>query len=251
LTGDHYYADEIAFWANRVLLESSQQQRHGLLWVSHLELFAYALLHVIDAAAYLPDDNADKPYFAKMLAMNLQWLDDYAQEKPGTPTFSLDPNNDALGSLFVYHPDVQTAVTAYVSTESCGFIAWVIDHAAQQGFSAGLAARDRMVSFQISLLSNNATFPSRYGLEGNFFMGTVKAGVPNYFATLADLFAANFQELNGMLKSLLPPSAGARAAVVVGVTNHFPNAASAYTFLTPFYPVSKLRGDFALAPVAP
>ena len=66
LTGDRYYADEMAFWADYGLLASQpfyiRQGALGLLGDGSVRAMAWPLRNLTDAAAYLPDNDPNKAY---------------------------------------------------------------------------------------------------------------------------------------------------------------------------------------------
>ena len=94
VTGDRYYADEMKFWANYVLLETFQDGFYnarggghyqgpgsgtlihsgswGLLAPNETRGFGWGVRNLADAAAYLPDEDPLKPYFAEKIAHNLE-----------------------------------------------------------------------------------------------------------------------------------------------------------------------------------
>src|SRR5262249_25372273 len=80
VTGDRYYADEMAFWANFSLLRTFQDSHYnarggskGYLHPNETRGIAWCLRNLADAAAYLPDDEPVKPYLAQKVINNLEW----------------------------------------------------------------------------------------------------------------------------------------------------------------------------------
>ncbi len=153
ITGDRYYADEMAFWANYVLLVTWQDDEYnarggsqGLLHSNEVRGIAWGLRNIVDAAAYLPDSEPLKEYFAEKVRNNLVWLDNYAAGQ-----------NNPLSVLWAYkrpeNIDPGTDRKAWIALWEQDFLAWAIDHANKQGFSGGLLHRDKIVRLQINLFS--------------------------------------------------------------------------------------------------
>src|SRR5262249_51823973 len=100
VTGDRYYADEMAFWGNYVLIGTFQDSYYnrrgggmihgpgsnspvhpgswGSLMANEVRGIGWGLRNLVDAAAYLPDTDPMKRYFASKIANNLSDLDAYA-----------------------------------------------------------------------------------------------------------------------------------------------------------------------------
>src|SRR5262249_39428286 len=79
LTGDRYYAEEMAFWANYSMLRTDNADgvrgAEGILASNDVPGYAWALRNLADAAAYYPDGSPVKEYLARKLTSNLNWLD--------------------------------------------------------------------------------------------------------------------------------------------------------------------------------
>jgi hypothetical protein len=89
LTGDRYYAEEMAFWANYAMLRTDTQDgirgAQGILAANGAGGFGWALRNLADAAAYYPDASPVRAYLAGKVTANLQWLDAYADAVRTTP----------------------------------------------------------------------------------------------------------------------------------------------------------------------
>ncbi|RMD79661.1 MAG: hypothetical protein D6809_03065, partial [Gammaproteobacteria bacterium] len=73
LTGDHYYLEELIFWANYDLIANQVHNRDldkGLFWSQQVRGQAWTLRTVAQAAYILPDDHPFKAYFEEKLANN-------------------------------------------------------------------------------------------------------------------------------------------------------------------------------------
>ena len=83
LTGDRYYAEEMAFWANYGMVRTypgdGMRSSQGILANNEVRGFGWALRNLADAAAYYPDASPVKAYLSQKVINNLQWLDAYAR----------------------------------------------------------------------------------------------------------------------------------------------------------------------------
>ena len=68
LTGDRYYAEEMAFWANYGMLRTDDTDgirgSGGILAANGAGGYAWALRNLADAAAYYPDASPVRAYLA-------------------------------------------------------------------------------------------------------------------------------------------------------------------------------------------
>jgi Domain of unknown function (DUF4082)/PASTA domain len=142
LTGDRYYAEEMAFWANYGLLRTTGQDgirgANGILAANGAGGYAWALRNLADAAAYYPDASPVRAYLTTKVTANLQWLDAYAHAVQSTPNAPLLwPVQQSDGTL-VTRPTEQ------------GALAYAIDRASKQGFAGGLMHRDAIAKAQVA-----------------------------------------------------------------------------------------------------
>jgi len=82
LTGDRYYAEEMAFWAEYSMLRTypadGNRGSQGILEANEVRGYGWALRNLVDAAALYPDGSPVKAYLSDKVVANLQWLDNYA-----------------------------------------------------------------------------------------------------------------------------------------------------------------------------
>lgn len=191
ITGDRFYADELAFWSNYGLLHTFQdnfyhrrQGSAGLLVGNETRGIAWVMRNLADAAAYLPDSDPVKPYLAQKLLNNLRWADEYAVDHQ-TP----------LETVFETADRAKEGKVG-ISLWENNYVAWAIDHANRQGFSGGTKLRDRIARFQCRLYTDSA-FP-----RDCLGVGAWEVGVRNgdrledvsYFASLPELVEANIRD---------------------------------------------------------
>lgn len=150
-TGDRYYVDEMADWANYVLLSTNPEWRGntqggdgslGLLYANETRGIAWGLRNLTDAAAYLPDIDPRKAYFAAKVTNNLAWADTWARD--GWPR----DHGVAWHGMF-WDSERQADVTVLWMHD---YAAWAIRHAHQQGFTGGADWLRQIVNFHASWL---------------------------------------------------------------------------------------------------
>lgn len=227
LTGDRYYADEMAFWANYTMLQTFQDEYYnarggsmGLLGPNQVRGIGWGLRNLVDAAAYLPDADPMKAYLAEKVGYNLAWMDNYAN------TFQTP-----LGTLFEgrrnenFDPSMNDR--GWIALWEQNYVAWAIDHANKQGFEGGLALRDRIAGLQLDLFRNPVTRDSAAP-----YLIPVGDQVPRgsqnlrYYTDLRQLIVGRtpFQGYYGV---------DARLMLLIGVENNWDGAQEAYDYLHP------------------
>src|SRR5262249_43809681 len=143
LTGDRYYAEEMAFWANYGMLRTypadGVRGSQGILAYNEVRGYGWSLRNIVDAAAYYPGAEV-RTYLAKKVTSNLAWLDSYANAQ--------SPTANPFKILWLgKRPDGDQ----FISMWEQNYLAYAIDRAAKQGFGGGLAHRDAIARFQLTL----------------------------------------------------------------------------------------------------
>jgi hypothetical protein len=230
LTGDRYYADEMAFWANYALLSTFQDAyynarggKEGLLKSNEPRGIAWALRNLVDAAAYLPSGDPVRPFLAAKVANNLKWADKHAAEHK-TP----------LGTYFEGQgpEQVGTKVWAVPRPWQNNYVAWSLDHALAQGFSGGEELRDRLARFQYRLFTSK-DFPREYACPYTLVVGTQEGeGKVRYFDTLRQVFDATYGKPPGKPTSVAGYyGPDARLMLMIARKKRWPGADDAYKYL--------------------
>lgn len=234
LTGDRFYADEMSAWANYALLSTWQNKERnarggsaGLLQSNQVRGIGWSLRNLADAAAFLPDADPLKPYFAAKVANNLKWLDDFA-----------DSCKSPCGATFdSRRPENGPGKPAVEANWEERFVMWAIDRCNKLGFSGGLKLRDRIGKQTLSLFTAGADFPREYAAPYLLAVGNRDlAGKITYCQSLKECFDLTNKLPTGLRKPT--PFAGyygpdARLALLIGVENGWPGAKEALDWLTP------------------
>ena len=196
LTGEHFYADEVGFWANYAVLatwpgnsptddasraggNATAGSGRGILATNQVRGFAWGLRNISDAAAYLPDSDPMRQQFQRIVRENLTWLDDWAKRHAGPlkmawlPGYGteVDHNGQRFAQLWMYD-----------------YLAWSIQHALQLGFTGGTRFRDQVVRIQTELFVNTS-YNREFAGPGRLAIGRVSAvtGSTRYFSSLREV----------------------------------------------------------------
>jgi hypothetical protein len=231
ITGDRYYCDEMAFWANYALISTFQDGFYkarggsaGLLASNETRGIAWVLRNLADAAAYMPDDNPAKAYLTNKVENNLKWADKLAAEHK-TP----------LGTYFEGQAAEQTNTKTWALPRPWmnNYVAWSIDHASQQGFSGGLDLRDRLAQFQFKLFVSDE-YPRDYACPYTLVVGVYEGpGKVKYFESLAEMFKATYGTPPDKPTSIVGfYGVDARLILMIARKNHWKGADDAYKWLT-------------------
>lgn len=188
LTGDRYYADEMAFTANYHLLAwpgagDVLRKTEVLTGDGEVRGKAYSLRNLTDAAAWLPDSDPMKEYFRRKVDNTLTKWDSLARNT-STP----------LGNIFDETDQVDRS--RVVSKQwQLGALLWAVDHAQQLGSDSGDVLFERVAKFLIDSASHPDWLRGDDRRSAIYQIFVAKKDpvtkVPNYFATWADTEAEN------------------------------------------------------------
>ena len=209
VTGDHFYLEELQFWANYNMLQLNPGYRgyeKGLVKSDQVRGQAWSLRTLGQTAYITPDTDPLKSYFVQRVANNLDW---YAE------TYVKSPPN-ALG---VIDGSGQYAFTAAGYNTAAGdktgigpwqddFFTWSVGHLAELGFDAASPILAWKAKFPVGRM-----MASGYcWVDGAVYAMAVKptASSPLY-ATLAEAYQATMRDLDaGGAAVAMTNSTGAR-----------------------------------------
>jgi hypothetical protein len=99
VTGDHYYLEELQFWAMWDVFSSNPEYRQaarGLVQSDQLRGQAWTLRTLGEAAWITPDSDPLKPHFTKILASNLDWFNSAYTNNPAANALGVIVNGYAF-----------------------------------------------------------------------------------------------------------------------------------------------------------
>src|SRR4051812_26796375 len=228
MTGDRYYAEEMAFWADYAMLRTypgdGVRGAAGIVENNEVRGWGWALRNIADAAAYYPDASPVKAYLVQKVVNNLQYLDTFANA-------AFSPSNP-FNVLFINRrPDGGQ----YISLWEQSYLAHAIDRANQHGFSGGLLARDAVAKFHLKLFTSEPDYPKAQAGGYLIAVGTANATTPallgTFFTSMAQIWSAT-QGQERPFPGFYGPEA--RLNLILGIQNGFAGAQGAYDYLLPF-----------------
>jgi hypothetical protein len=233
LTGDRYYAEEMAFWANYSMMRTypadGVRGADGILAYNEVRGYGWALRNMADAAAFYPDTSAVKAYLAQKVVANLQWLDAYAnQQDPQTNPFQiLWRNKRPEGSQ-------------YIGLWEQSYLAFAIDRAYKLGFAGGLAHRDAIARLQLKLFTSEPEYPRAQAAPYVVGVGVASGSSFAFHTTMAQIWSATSNQTRPFAGYYGPE---ARLLLIMGVESGWAGAQSAYDYLWPFLGVTQFWGS--------
>lgn len=218
VTGDRFFADELAFWANFCLIGSfatddNRKGPQGLLIGNEVRGIGWGLRNLGDAAAYLPDDDPMKRYLAGKIWNNLTSLDQYAASFDSGPVQSIFPGRRPEDTAGRYQPYM------WISLWEQSYVAWAIDHVMAHGPVAGYdfrgggsKLRNRIARLQLALFTNPA-WPKAADRQAPYLLAVGRwiDGAPRhveYFRTLAEVATATFSVPSAAAPDFVRPFEG-------------------------------------------
>jgi hypothetical protein len=227
LTGDRYYAEEMAFWANYSMLRTyngeSDYQRgsDGILWANEVRGFGWALRNIADAAAYSPDA-AVASYLGQRVAANLAWLDQFVVDH----TIPGNPFNVMWPSKFL-----RPEGTEFIAPWELSYLAHGIDRANAHGFTGGKKMLDAITDLRLMLFRSEPTYPRVNAAPVVLHIGDL--WTDSFHQTLQELADANTNEdYHRDFAGFYGPEA--RLDLMAAIRNGRPGASGAYDYLWPF-----------------
>lgn len=203
VTGDRFFADEVAFWANFCLIGSfasdyNRKGAQGLLIGNEVRGIGWGLRNLGDAAAYLPDASPLKAYLASKVWNNLVNLDAYGKTFQSGPLQTVFPGRRPEDETSAYRPYM------WISLWEQSYLAWAIDRVRQHGqvtasynfANGGAILRDRIARLQLNLFTH-AEWPKDHERQAPYLLAAAKwsngpGSTLTYFQRFADMAAATF-----------------------------------------------------------
>jgi hypothetical protein len=242
LTGDRYYAEEMAFWANYGMIRTypgdGVRGADGILVYNEVRGIGWALRNLAEAAALYPDGPV-KDYLVAKTMSNLRWLDNFANaQNPATNPFRV--------MWIGKRPDGNQYISLWEQT----YLAYGIDRALKLGFAAGQAHRDAIAKFQLRLFTSDPQYPKAQGAPYIIAVGTPPASggvfydsyaTFGFFTSMAQIWAGtnnpdNIRDFAGYY------GPEARLNLMMGIESGWTGAQAAYDYLWPFIGITAFWG---------
>ena len=200
VTGDRFFADEVAYWANFCLIGSfasddNRKGPQGLLIGNEVRGIGWGLRNLGDAAAYLPDNSPMKAYLASKVWNNLTSLDQYASTYQSGPVQTLFPGRRPEDGVGQYQPYM------WISLWEQAYLAWAVDRVMDHGqvtafnfANGGATIRNRIARLQLALFTN-AQWPKDPQRQAPYLLAAGTWGPDRkltYFQSFSEVAAATF-----------------------------------------------------------
>jgi len=184
ITGDHFYLEELTFWANYNFIRmgySTREEELGLLKGQQVRTTAWALRTLGHAAYILPDEHQMKDYFNEKLANNRTWL------------MEMYVNNSDANSLGAARPRSNLEGKPWMDD----FFTWSIGYLVELGFTDFIPILQWKAKYPLQRMSlQDSGYCWIFGAAYTHGLGpdpTAWAGNPdNWFQTLAQVYQATF-----------------------------------------------------------
>ena len=240
MTGERYYAEEMAFWANYGMIRTYDgdgvRNSAGVLAYNEVRGIAWALRNLVEGAAMYPDGPV-KTYLSSKATSNLQWLDNFANAQ--------DPATNPFKILWIgKRPDGNE----FISMWEQNYLAYAIDRGLKLGFTAGQAHRDAIAKFQVKLFASEPQYPKSEGAPYIVSVGTPPAGTVYYDSYDDFTFFTSMAQVWSGTQGNERPFGGyygpeARLNLMIGVEGGWTGAQAAYDYLWPFIGVQPYWGS--------
>ena len=140
VTGDHYYLEELQFWANWNMLQANPTYREfdkGLLKWDQVRGQAWSLRTLGQAAYITPDNDGLKTYFVDRVKNNIAWYDKvYAASNPNQLGILDGSGTNAFSAMLYTTPaGPQTGIAPWQDD----FFTWSIGHLYELGYTEALS----------------------------------------------------------------------------------------------------------------
>ena len=243
LTGDRYYADEMAFWAFYCMLRTypgdGTRSNTGIVANNETRGFGWALRNMADAAAYFPETSPVRAHLVQKVQNNLGWIDAYAAAR-------FTPSNPFKVLWTGLRPEGPQFISLWEQT----YLGIAIDRANQHGFTGGLGARDAIANLQLKLFTSEPDYPRVSNLGCSVGVTScpwsapylVNVGVPvpapgtglTFYQTIGEIAANTVgnPDLQREYAGFYGPEA--RLNLMRAIQSGQPRAQEAYDYLQPF-----------------
>ena len=225
LSGDLFYLEEVAFWADWVLASVDPGYRDGakgLIAANEVRGQAWSLRTLAEAALILPDAHPMKAYFNKRLSANMDWyLKRFVNntDQSVSPILGIIPKPDDPGMMAPWQQD---------------FLVMVVGHLAEQGVPGAEELLRWLARFSVGRWTSDSLGFCHQMAPAYYIK--IRDGEKRTVPTLRDLFALNWPDAKTCPPSFpfgAPDSAGgyvANASAALAIAADFKISGAAEAF---------------------
>ena len=198
VTGDHYYLEELHFWANYNTLKDNpgyRQREKGLLKSDQIRGQAWSLRTLGHAAYITPDGHPLKAHYRQMLRNNLQWYQTTLVD--GQPnSLGLFGGTGLDGFRAIVYPTVSGPNTGMAPWQD-DFFTWSIGHMVELGFTEAAPILAWKAKFPVGRM----TAPGYCWIDGASYALEVRPSATSpLYTTFAQVYQATqrSKDANGL-----------------------------------------------------
>jgi len=228
LSGDLFYLEEVAYWADWVLASVDPGYRDGakgVIAANEVRGQAWSLRTLAEAATVLPDAHPMKAYFNERLHTNIAWYAKHFADNPDpdqSPVLGIIPKPDDPGMMSPWQQD---------------YLFMAIGHLAELGVPGAEGILRWLARFSVGRWTSDAAGFCHQMAPAYYIK--IKGADHRFVRTLRDLFTLNWPEAKACPATFAfgdPASPGgyvanAHAALAIATDFDIPGAAEAFSRL--------------------
>lgn len=205
ITGDHYYLEELQFWANYNMVRANPVYRSlekGLVKAEEVRGQAWSLRTLGQVAYITPDNDPMKKYFVDRIGYNLDWYNTtYSTGNPNK--LGVIDGSGAYAFKAVGYPTPAGASTGIAPWQD-DFFTWSVGHLVELGFTSAKPLLAWKARFPISRMTGSGYC----WIDGAAYTLAIRpSSTSPVFATIGEAYQATMRASNG---TPLVNSTGAR-----------------------------------------
>ncbi len=192
VTGDHYYLEELQFWANYNMLQHNPAYRSfdkGLLRPDQVRGQAWSLRTLGQAAYITPDADPMKAYFVQRVANNIDWYTATYVTNPPNALGVLDGSGQYAFNAMAYNTPAgaQTGIGPWQDD----FFTWSVGYLAELGFDTAKPLLTWKAQFPVSRM----TSASFCWIDGAVYALAVRPAVGSpLYGSVAEAYQATMRD---------------------------------------------------------
>jgi hypothetical protein len=205
VTGDHYYLEELQFWANFNMLRTNPTYRSfekGLVKADEVRGQAWSLRTLGQTAYITPDNDPMKKYFVDRIGYNLDWYNTtYSVGNPNK--LGVLDGSGAYAFKAVAYPTPAGASTGIAPWQD-DFFTWSVGHLSELGFTNAKPLLNWKAKFPIARMTGSGYC----WIDGAAYTLAIRpSSTSPVFPTIGEVYQATMRANDG---SPLVNSTGAR-----------------------------------------